>query len=126
MGPLSTKYPHRAQGEAASWHMLLSHFNVTVGCVPGKDIGIPDCMSRLAYPAYETTGDVSIHGDPEQDHDMQEMIRQEKALEKECRLVRLIWPEGMLNGFKNTGKEVAVLTETRKSRILDLFCGTKS
>ena len=94
--------------------------------MPGKDNGIPDVMSRWAYPACETAGDISIHGDPEQDHDMEEIIRNEKALEKECRVVRLIWPEGMLDGFKNSGKEVAVLTETRKPRILDLFCGTKS
>ena len=118
--------PTGPTGRQARWHVLLSHFNVTVGYVPGKDNGIPDVMSRWAYPACETAGDISIHGDPEQDHDMEEIIRNEKAIEKECQVVRLIWPEGMLDGFKNSGKEVAVLTETRKPRILDLFCGTKS
>ena len=117
--------PTGPTGRQARWHMLLSHFNVTVGYVPGRDNGIADIMSRWAYPAGDTSGDISIHGDVDQDEDMKKIIEHEKALEKECRVVQLILPEGMWEDYKHSKKEVAVLTESRRPRVLDLFCGTK-
>jgi hypothetical protein len=59
--------PTGPTGRQARWHLLLSHFKVDVGYVPGPDNEIPDIMTRWAYPACETEGDVSMHGSPEDD-----------------------------------------------------------
>ena len=118
--------PTGPTGRQARWHMLLSHFKVTVGYVPGKDNSIPDIMSRWAYPASDATCDISVHGSPEDDEAMKKMIEIEKANEKECRVVSISWPTGMLDMCKNSGKVVAILTEVRRPRVLDLFSGTGS
>ena len=118
--------PTGPTGRQARWHMLLSHFHVTVGYVPGRDNGIADIMSRWAYPAADAVSDVSIHGTPEDDEKMEAIIKTEEAEEKECRMVHIVWPQGMLEEYKRSGKEVEILTDTRKPRVLDLFAGTGS
>ena len=62
--------PTGPSGRQARWHLLLSHFKVDVGYVPGPENHIPDIMSRWAYPACETGGDVSMHGSLEDDEKM--------------------------------------------------------
>ena len=62
--------PTGPNGRQARWHMLLSHFKVTVGYVPGKDNGIPDIMSRWAYPASDATCEISMHRSPKDDEAM--------------------------------------------------------
>ena len=98
---------------------------MTVGYVPGRDNGIADIMSRWAYPACENGVDISIHGDPEQDKKMKEIIEAEKAEEKHCCVVSLAWPIGLKDEYENTGKMVEVLVETRRPRTLDIICGTQ-
>ena len=118
--------PTGPTGRQARWHMLLSHFNVTVGYVPGRDNGIADIMTRWAYPAADAVSDVSMHGTWEDDQKMEAIIKKEKAEEKECRVVNIVWPQGMLEEYQKSGKEVEILTGVRKPRVLDLFSGTGS
>ena len=118
--------PTGPSGRQTRWHMLLSRFNVSVGYIPGRDNGIADIMSRWAYPAGEALRDVSIHGSPQDDEAMRAIIEQEKLEERECSVVTLEWPVGMLEKIRRTGQEVAVLTSTRRPRVLDLFAGNKS
>ena len=50
--------------------------------VKGESNEVPDCMSRYSYPAGLL--DVSMHGNIEDDHDMQEIIMKELAEERQC------------------------------------------
>ena len=59
--------PTGPTGRQARWHLLLSHFKVDVGYEPQPDNEIPDIMTRWSYPAWETEGDVRMHGSPEDD-----------------------------------------------------------
>ena len=59
--------PTGPTGRQARWHLPLGHVKVEVGYVPGPDNEIPDIMTRWAYPACESEGDVSMHGTPEDD-----------------------------------------------------------
>ena len=74
----------------ARWHQLLSHFDLRVEYIPGKDNEVPDCMSRFAYPA-GLLG-VSIHESPKKEEEMRKIITQELAEEKSCSMVRMVCP----------------------------------
>ena len=63
-------------GRQARWHMLLGHVNVTMWYVPGKENGIADIMSRWAYAEADAVSDVSSHGTPKDDEEMEAMIKQ--------------------------------------------------
>ena len=57
---------------------------------------------------------------------MREIIEWEKAQERQCCVVSIKWPEGMLQSIKGTGVQVNVLQVDKRPRVLDLFCGTGS
>ena len=95
--------PTGPTGRQARWHLLLSHFKVDVGYVPGPENQIPDIMTRWAYPACETTKDISMHGNEEDDKAMEEIIEWEKAQEKSCCMISICWPENMLENVKGSG-----------------------
>ena len=44
------------------WQETLSHFQVEVKYIPGKDNLVADAMSRWAYPAGQALADVPKHG----------------------------------------------------------------
>ena len=83
--------PTGPTGRQARWHQLLGHFDVHVEYVPGKQNEVPDALSRYAYPA--GLMDVSIHGSPEDDAAMRDIINRERAEERHC---RCIWLRGDL------------------------------
>jgi hypothetical protein len=118
--------PTGPTGRQARWHLKLSHFDVTVGYVAGKDNTIGDILSRWAYPASEGTRDVSIHGSPADDEEMRGIIEEEERLERECAVVRLRWPLGYSEKAADTREPVAVLKSCRPPRVLELFAGDGS
>ena len=61
-------------GRRARWHEKLSRFNLTVVHIAGPDNIVADSMSRCAYPASQWYGDVSIHGNEENDEAMEALI----------------------------------------------------
>ena len=118
--------PTGPSSRQARWHLLLSHFKVEVGYVPGAKNEIPDIMSRCAYPSCEVGRDVSMHGGPEDDEQMMEIIEEEKTHELQCSVVTIKWPENMMHTVKCAGVEVDVVDTFRRPKMLDLFCGTGS
>ena len=76
--------------------------------MPGPENEIPDIMTRWAYPACETEGDVSMHGSPEDDKKMREIIEEDKALEKQCCVFSLKGPDRILPVVRIAGVQVDV------------------
>ena len=79
--------PTGPSGRRARWHQLLSHFDVTVGYVPGKDNTVADVQSRYAYPASKALQDVSFHGSEKDQEEMEKIIADEIAEERQCAMV---------------------------------------
>ena len=55
----------------------------------GPDNEVADAMSRWAYPAGQGYGDISIHGNEEDDEAMEAIIAQEKLEERACSLIQV-------------------------------------
>jgi hypothetical protein len=55
--------------------------------VKGENNEVPDCMSRYSYPAGLL--DVSMHGNIDDDHEMQEIIQKELSEERQCVCISL-------------------------------------
>lgn len=64
------------------WHSKLSLFRLEIVHVPGSSNGIPDALSRWAYPASEAYKERSKHGTLEDAEEMGQIIQEERALEK--------------------------------------------
>ena len=47
----------------ARWHETPAKLDLTVVCVPGKDITVVDCLSSQAYPATKGMTDMFAHAD---------------------------------------------------------------
>ena len=77
--------PRRPISRQARWHKLLGQFDMHVQYVPGKQNEIPDALSRYASPAGLI--DVSVHGSPEDDTAMRDLIHQEGEQERQRRCI---------------------------------------
>ena len=64
------------------WHSKLSLFRLDVVYVPGSSNGVPDALSRWAYPASEAYKERSKHGTLEDAQEMENIIRAEHELER--------------------------------------------
>ena len=64
-------------GRSARLHQKLSHFRLNVQYVPGKDNVVADTMSRWVYPASQTRGDVSMHGNLQDVKKMKQILEDE-------------------------------------------------
>ena len=103
--------PTGPTGEQARWHQLWGHFDVHVEYFPGKQEEFPDALSRDAYPA--GLMDVSVHGSPEDDAAIRDIIRQEREQERQCRCV---WLRGgvppLFGGPRGTNHQESHLEES--------------
>ena len=81
--------PTGPSGRRARWHQLLSHFDVTVAYVPGKDNTVADALSRWAYPASKALQDVSFHGSEQDEKEMEKIIAKEIAEGQQCSVVTI-------------------------------------
>ena len=81
--------PSGMTGRRARWHEKLSRFHLTVVHIPGAENQVADAMSRWAYPAGQGYGDISVHGNEEDDEAMDTIIAQERAEEKACCLLQV-------------------------------------
>ena len=81
--------PSGMTGRRARWHEKLSRFQLTVVYIAGTDNEVADAMSRWAYPASQGYGDISIHGNEEDDEAMEAIIAQEKMEERACSIIQV-------------------------------------
>jgi hypothetical protein len=76
--------PRGPVGRRGRWHEYLSKYDINVEYIPGKDNAVADCLSRWAYPASEAQRDTSMHGSARDEEEMEENIRQEREVGKNC------------------------------------------
>ena len=74
--------PSGMTGRRARWHEKLSRFHLTVVHIAGQDNVVADAMNRWAYPASQGYGDISIHGNEQDDAAMEKIIAQKRGEER--------------------------------------------
>ena len=80
--------PSGPRGRRARWHETLSQFDVEVQYIPGPENTVADALSRWAYPASSAREDVSFHGSAQAKAEVDDIIKEERALAKMVGVVR--------------------------------------
>jgi len=94
-------------GRRGRWHRDLAKFNVSVHYIPGSANKAADSMSRWAYPAGNSMGDVSFHGSKKDAQDAKQIQREEE------RRSRGSWSKRHPCSQSSVSKGVSAVTEPK-------------